>query len=74
MAGALRIFAGPEAEVEANGDQVGNVVGSWARSPGFYGDNGVNNSHGDGLLSLEGGILEPVGLEFPRKALVKPGV
>ena len=28
MAGALRVFAGPEVEVEANCDQVGNVVGS----------------------------------------------
>ena len=31
VAGALRIFARPEAEVEANGDQVGNVVGSGLR-------------------------------------------
>ena len=28
MAGALRVFTGPEAEVEANGDQVGDVVDS----------------------------------------------
>ena len=28
MAGALRVFAGPEAEVEANDDKVGNMVGS----------------------------------------------
>ena len=28
VAGALRVFSGPEAEVEANGDQFGDVVGS----------------------------------------------
>ena len=28
VAGALRVFSGLEAEVEANGDQVGEVVGS----------------------------------------------
>ena len=28
VAGALCVFKGPEAEVEANGDQVRNVVGS----------------------------------------------
>ena len=28
VAGALGVFAGPDAEVEANGDQVDNVVGS----------------------------------------------
>ena len=72
MAGALRVFAGPEAEVEANGDQFGNVVGSWARGTGFYVDKGVNNSHGDGILLLERGILEPVGLGLPRKVLVNP--
>ena len=29
---------------------------------------------GGGLFSLDGGILEPVGLELPREALVDTGV
>ena len=31
VAGELRVFAGPEAEVESNIDQIGNVVGFWGR-------------------------------------------
>ena len=34
----------------------------------------MNDSQGDDLFSSDKGILETVGLEFPRKALVEPGV
>ena len=44
MAGALRVFAGPEVEVEADGDQIGDVVGSGVRGGSCLGDNGVHNS------------------------------
>ena len=37
---ALRVFTGPEAKVEANGDQVGNVVGSGIRGGSCLGNDG----------------------------------
>ena len=74
MAGALYVFTGPEAEVEANGYQVGNVVGSGVRVGSCHGNDGVHNLQGGGLFLSDGGIFEPVGLEFPREALVEPGV
>ena len=74
VAGALCVFAGPETKVEANGDQVGNVVGSGVVGGSCRGDDGVYDSQGGGLFLLEGGIFEPVGLELPREAFVEPGV
>ena len=74
VAGALRVLAGPEAEVEANCNQVNDVVGFGFTGAGCRGDNIVNDSQGGGIFSSDGGILEPVGLEFPREALVEPGV
>ena len=74
VAGALRVFIGTEAEVEDNGDQVGNVVGSGVREGICLGDNGVHDSQGGGLFSSDGGVFEPVGLELLCEALVDPGV
>ena len=74
VAVALRVFTGPEAEVEADGDQVGHVVNSGVRGGSCLGDDGVHDSQGGGLFSLDGGIFEPVGLELLREALVEPGV
>ena len=74
MAGALRIFSGPEAEVEANGEQVGDVVGYGVGGGSCLVDDGVHDSQGGGRVLSDGGIFEPVGLELPREALVKPGV
>ena len=74
VAGALRVFTGPEAEVEANGDQVGNVVGYAVGGGSCLGDDGVHHSQGDGLFLLDRGIFEPICLELPCEALVEPGV
>ena len=74
VAGALRVFAGLEAEIEANGDRVGCVVRSVVRRARCCGNNGVHDYQGDGLFLSDGEILEPVGIEFPREALVKTGV
>ena len=74
MDGALSVFAGPEAEVESTGDQVGNVVGSGVGGGSCLGDNGVHDSQERGLFLSDGGIFEPVGIEFPCEALVEPGV
>ena len=62
VAGALRVFAGPQAEVEGSGDQVGDVVGSGVGGGCFLGDNGVRDSQGGGLFSLIGGSSSPYAL------------
>ena len=72
--GTLFVFAGPEAEVEANGDQVGDMVGSGVRGGSCCGNDGVHDYQGCGFFSSGGGILKPVGLELLCEALVEPGV
>ena len=74
MVGALRVFAGLEAEVEVNRDQVSDVVGSDVRGGSFLGDDGVHDSQRGGLFMSGRGIFEPKCLEFPCEALVKPSV
>ena len=71
---ALHVFVETDAEVETNGDQVSDGVGSGFRGSSCYGDDGVHDSQGGGRFALDGGILEPVGIELPREALVDPGV
>ena len=66
VAGALRVFAGTQAEVEADGDQIGDVVGSDVRGGSCLNGDGLHNSQGNGLFSSDGG-----GLELPREALVE---
>ena len=72
VAGALCVFAGSQVEVEANGDQVGNVVGSEVGIGSCRGDDRVHNSQRGGIYSLDGGVFELVGLELLREALVQP--
>ena len=74
VACVLGVFAGPEAEVEAQLDQVGDVVGLGVRSLGSCGHNGVNDSQEDGFFPLDWGVLDPVGFELPGEALVETGV
>ena len=74
MAGALRVFTGPEAEVEANGDQVGDVAGSGVGGGSCLGDDGLDDPEGGCLFSSDWGIFEAVGLEFPCEVLFKPSV
>ena len=74
VVGALCIFAGPEAEIEANGEQVGDMVVFGVGGASCRGDDGVQNSQGGGLFPSDGVILKPVGLELSREALVEPGV
>ena len=65
MAGALSVFAGPEAGVEANGNKVGDVVGSGVGGGSCLDDDGVHDYQGGGFLSSDRGIFEPVCLELP---------
>ena len=57
VVGALRAFAGPEAEVESNGDQVETVVGSGVRGGSCRGDDGLHNYQGGGIFLLDRGIF-----------------
>ena len=50
VAGGLYVFTGLGEEVEANGDQVGGVVGYGVRGYGCRGNDGVHNSQGGGRL------------------------
>ena len=74
VAGALCVFTGPKAEVEANGDQVGNMVGSGVGGGICLGDDGLDDPEGDCLFSSDRGIFEAVGLKLPGEALVEPSV
>ena len=74
MAVVLRVFSGSQAEVEANCDQFGNVVGSEVSGGSCLGDNGVHGSQEGGLFSSDRGIFEALGLELTCEALVNPGV
>ena len=74
MVGALCVFAGPEAEVEVNGDQFDDVVGSGVGGVSCLSDDGVHDSQGGGLFLSDRGIFNPVGLELPCEALVDPSV
>ena len=74
VAGALRAFAGSQAEVQANGDQVGYVAGSGVGGGSFLVDDGLDDSEGDCLFLSDRGIFEAVALEFPCEALVEPSV
>ena len=67
------MFAGTEAEVEFNGDQFGDMVGSGVNGGSCRGNNGVHNSQWGGLFSSDRGVFKPVGLELPREVLVYPG-
>ena len=55
MARALGVFAGPEAEVEFQLDQVGYVSGLWVRGGGSHGHGGLDNAKGVDFSRLAGG-------------------
>ena len=72
MAGALHVFTESQVEVEANGDQVGYVVGAGVGGGSCLGNNGLHDSQGGGLFLLDWGIFEAVRLKLPCEVLVKP--
>ena len=70
---AFGVFAGPEAEVASELDQVGNMVGLGVRCIGFYGNNGANSAQGDSFFPTYWGILDPIDFEMPGDVLLKTG-
>ena len=59
VAGEICIFEGPEAEVEASGDQVSNVVGSGFGGGSCLSDDGVCDSQENGISRQTGGYSSP---------------
>ena len=74
VAGALCVVTGTGAEVEANGDQVKDVVGYEVGGAICRGDDEVHESQRGGLFSSDRGVLKPAGLELPCEALFEPGL
>ena len=58
MAGALGVFARPEAEVESQCDQAGNLAGFRVGGDGRSGHYGVDNDEGDGIFLFNRRILD----------------
>ena len=55
VAGALCVLAGTEAEIEANGDHVNDVVGSGVGGGSCLSNDGVHDSQGGDLFLSDGG-------------------
>ena len=71
---ALGVFAGPEAEVEAQLDQVRNVPGFGVKGGGSHGHNRLDNTQGSGFSPLECRILDPISFELAGELYVQAGV
>ena len=63
VTGALGIFTQPEAEVEAQLDQVGNYTGFGVEGDGRSVHDGVDNAEGDGLFLFDQRVLNAVGFK-----------
>ena len=74
VAFALGVFSGPEAKVEAQLDQVGNVAGIWVRFRGSCNHDGLDNAKGGGFSLIDWEIFNPVSFDFSDQALVRAGV
>ena len=74
VAGALGVFTRSEAEVEAQGDQVGNLTGFGIGGEGCCGDDGLGDAEWDGLFSFYRRVLQAVGFELPGETSVQSGV
>ena len=74
VARALGVFAVPEAEVEAQLDQVGNVPGLWVGGGGSCGHDGLDNAQGDGFSLLDWRIFYPISFELTGKVPVQADV
>ena len=74
VASALGVFALSEAEVEAQGDQIGDLTGFGIGGEGCCGDDGVDDADRDGLFSFDQRVLQAVGFKLPGETSVQSGV
>ena len=74
MSVVLGVISGPEADIEAQLDQVGDVMGIWFR--GFYGrvHDDVDDSKRGGLLLFDKFYLNAVVFKLNGEAPVQSGV
>ena len=74
VTGVLRVFTQPEAEAEAQLDQVGKMTGFGFGGGGHRGHNGSDNTKEDNLLSFERRVLNAVGFKLMGEASVQSSV
>ena len=74
MVCGLNVFVGPEAEVEAQLDQIANVSGIWVGVGVSRGQDGLDDDQGGGFYTLGGRILDPIISELTGEAPVQAGV
>ena len=74
VAGALDVFTRSEAEVEAAGDQVGDLTGFGIGGEGCCDDDGVNDTEWGGLFSFDWRVLQAVGFELTGETYVQSDV
>ena len=74
VTGALGVFTQPEAEVEAQLDQVGDMTGFGVGGGGCYVHDGMDNSKGGSFFSFDRRVLNVVGFKLIGEASVQSGV
>ena len=74
VAGALGVFTQSEAEVEAQGDQVGDLPSFGIGGEGCCGDDGVDDAEWDGLFSFDRRVLQAVVFEPPVETSIQSSV
>ena len=71
MAGALGVLTGPQAEVETQDNQVGNVSGFLIGGVSCCGHDGVDDTQRNGLFSFNRGDFDSICFELLGKPLVQ---
>ena len=74
VTGAIGLFARPEAKVEAQLDQVGNMTGFWVGGGDCHGHDGLDDDKGDSLASLDWKVFNAVGFKMTGEASVQYGL
>ena len=74
MAGALGVFTQPEAEVEAQCDQVGDLTGFGVVGCGHCSHDGVENAKGGGLFLFDSRVIYTVVFKLVGELSVQSGV
>ena len=71
---SLGVLAGPEAGIESQLVQGEDVAGFGVEGRGSCGHDRMDDAKGGGLLTLNGGIFNPINFEFMGKEPVQDGV
>ena len=71
---ALGVFTQPEAEVEAQLDQVGYITFFGGGGGGRCGHDGMDNTEGGSILSFDRKVLDAIGFKLTGEASVQSGL